>query len=791
MSLDYTGFVPFTFVNHSPSELTFLTPTSIKKTGTSLGPCTASTVELFPYNSTYVSFRLSVHSTSNYIVALSKNDKTYSYGFSFQNGNVYLYHNNTFGPPASKYSANDFYTIAVQQSGVFWYKNGVEIGRNALISGNSPLKLYICIYAQDDIIDQLSYGYSLQGMDGFTGAAGPTGAKGPTGSQGAGGPTGLKGADGATGAAGPTGSIGLMGPTGDVGPTGADGLMGLQGADGPTGANGADGSTGSVGPTGSSGRDGSIGPTGIRGVDGSVGPTGSSGRDGSIGPTDQAGPTGSSGRDGSIGPTGVAGAAGSRYITQTVNTILTPVQGGSLSTVVEKELAYTPGTSVTITSNTSDIIYYYDVKTVATQTMKFNKDTQIELFMIGGGGGGGAIHGGGGGAGAYYYTEGSPLSIAAGTTFTIKVGAGGIGGKTNGSSYESIVSATNGGDTYIQIAGQNYRRVRGGGAGAGYNDGKNPGSLGGCGGGGSGYNNSNMYCGTISGGGTSNIGTNGSGNMGGAGRTEYGFGVMSGGGGGGVGGAGEHVTAYNGGNGGAGMVIYMIDKPFVVGGGGGGGCWDGANQAEPGKGGGAFLNDAAVKVGGSASVGSYSNQMKKGENGVENTGSGGGGGGSFLCGGGDGGSGRCIIKILSPSGKPDITTSIPVSSYGGNGGLNRFQGYVQSYDRQTGGITIQSITNISGSFKTPERYTINLGGIDAPSYGSQFRNLITLSLHSATPDISIFFQPTAETLSYVSSMYSTVKSNISSVTVSLYDIYSYPFINRTNEIISQPPPSTS
>ena len=40
----------------------------------------------------------------------------------------------------------------------------------------------------------------------------------------------------------------------------------------------------------------------------------------------------------------------------------------------------------------------------------------------------------------------------AGTTFTIKVGAGGTGGKNNGLSYESATSATNGGDTYIQIA---------------------------------------------------------------------------------------------------------------------------------------------------------------------------------------------------------------------------------------------------------------------------------------------------------------------------------------------------
>ena len=772
----------FTLINHSPSELTIITPNSIKKTGSSLSPCTASTLESFPYNSTYVSFRMNVHSTSNYIVALSKNDQTYSYGFSFQNGNVYLYHNNLFGSPVSKYNANDFYSIAVQQSGVFWYKNGIEIGTNSLISGTSPLKLYISIYAQHDVIDQISYGYCLQGANGVTGSAGPTGIKGPTGSIG---PTGLKGQMGQTGQQGDTGMVGPTGNTGPIGFQGIDGPTGTEGSTGPTGTEGSTGPIGAEGPTGPKGTDGLIG---AQGLDGPIGPTGATG---SAGPT---GPNGAQGIDGLIGPTGVAGSvgptgstgaagiSGSQYLTYTVNTILTPVQGGSLSTIVEKGLAYTPGTSVTITSNTSDLIYYYDIKTVETQTMKFNKDTQIELFMIGGGGGGGTIHGGGGGAGAYYYTNGTPLSITAGTTFTIKVGAGGTGGKNNGLSYESASSATNGDDTYIQISGQNYRRVRGGGAGGSYNDGKNPGSLGGCGGGGSGHNNSSMNYGTISGGSTSNIGTNGSGYMGGAGRTEYYFGVMSGGGGGGSGGAGEHVTTYNGGNGGKGIVIHMIDKPFVVGGGGGGGCWDGANQAQPGKGGGAYLDETFVQVGGSASIGSFSNQMKKGENGAEHTGSGGGGGGSFMCFGGDGGSGRCIIKIISPSGKPDITTSIPLSSYGGNGGLNRFQGYVQSYDRHTGAITICSITNISGSFKTPERYTINLGGIDATLYGSQFRNLLTFSFLRDKPDISIFFQPTTETISYVSSMYSTIKNNISSVSLSLYDISSYPFINRTNEI---------
>lgn len=685
-----TNFDPalFTLINNSPSDLTFLSPNSIKKTGSSVGPSTATTVESHPFNSCFLSFRLNTHSSSNYIVALSKNDKFYSYGFSFQNGNVYLYYNNKFGPPASKYVANDIFKIIIQQSNIYWYKNNIEIGKNVLLSDNQPLKMYISIFAQHDVIDQILFDCSLHNINSLTEPLETTGCIGPTG---------------------PTGLNGLHGPTGSTG---------LSGVRGP------------------------------------------------------------------VGPTGPIGIPGNRYITHTSNTLFTPIEGGSISTMVEKGLAYTPGTSVTITSKTDQIIYYYDIISTSFQQMIFNKDTMIELFMIGGGGGGGTIHGGGGGAGAYYYTNGKPLSISSGTIFTIKVGSGGIGGRNNGSTYESASSATNGGDTTIQISGYTYKKVHGGGAGCSYNDGKNPGYLGGCGGGGSGHNNLNINYGTISGGNINNIGTDGTGNMGGAGRIEYFYGSMAAGGGGGIGSMGEQVSAYNGGNGGTGLVINMINTPIVFGGGGGGGCWDGANNAVPGKGGGAFVNETIIQVGGSASIGSYSNQTKKGENGVDHTGSGGGGGGSFLCFGGDGGSGRCIIKIVSPSGKPDIISSIPVSSYEGNGGLNRFQGYVESYDSITGAITINSIINISGSFSTPEVYTINLGGIDAQIYRLHYRNLITFSLNNTNPDISIFFQPTAETISYVSSMYSTIKNNISSVSLSLYDISTTPFINRSIDMLN-------
>ena len=698
-----SGSTSFTLINHSPSDLTFLSPNSIKKTGSSVGPSSASTSESYPFNSCFLSFRLHVHSSSNYIVALSKNDKFYSYGFSFQNGNVYLYYNNKFGSPVSKYSANDTFSISIKESSIYWYKNNIEIGKNVLLSGNHLLKLYIYIFAQNDVIDHILCDILLPSENGTTAPLESTSIIGPTG---------------------PMGSIGLQGP---------------------------------------------VGPMGI------------------------------SGPRGEIGPTGPIGIPGNRYITHTSNILLTPVEGGIISTVVEKGLAYTPGTSVTITSKIDPIVYYYDITSTSFQKMIFNKDTQIELFMIGGGGGGGTIHGGGGGAGAYYYTNGKPLSISSGTTFNIKVGVGGTGGKNDGNSYQSVINATNGGDTGIIMSGNIYKQVKGGGAGGSYHNDNHSGAIGGCGGGGNGYSINNMNCGTINGGNANNDGTNGTGNKGGLGRIEYFNGVMAGGGGGGIGAVGESVSTYNdgynGGNGGAGLVINIIDKPIVFGGGGGGGCWDGANNALHGKGGGAFVNETFIQVGGSASIGSYSNQTKKGENGVENTGSGGGGGGSFLCSGGDGGSGRCIIKIVSPSGKPDIVSSVPVSSYKGNEGLNRFQGYVESYDVNTGNITINSITNVSGSFKTSEIYTINLGGIDANCNKIYYRNLITFSVDNTKPedntkpqdntkpDISIFFQPTEEVINCVSSMYSSIKNKINKVSISLYDMSTIPYTNTSIESI--------
>jgi hypothetical protein len=52
--------------------------------------------------------------------------------------------------------------------------------------------------------------------------------------------------------------------------------------------------------------------------------------------------------------------------------------------------------------------------------------TQVEYLIVGGGGGSGSQYGGGGGAGGF--RTGTGLSVTAGDTYTVTVGAGGAGG---------------------------------------------------------------------------------------------------------------------------------------------------------------------------------------------------------------------------------------------------------------------------------------------------------------------------------------------------------------------------
>ena len=222
-----TGPALFTLTT-SASEITITTPNSIKKTGNNGSAASKiTTLESYPYNNAFLTFRISVHTSSDYAAALSTNGSSYTYGFSFQNGDVLIYYNNT-GPSASgqTYAAGDIFTVVAQASGSYWYKNGVLISSNTLVSGTTALRTMINLYAQNDVMDLIAFGYTRQGVTGPTGFTGPTGPTGFTGMSGAQGPTGVTGNTGSTGFTGdtgPTGMSGAQGPTGVTGNTGAAG----------------------------------------------------------------------------------------------------------------------------------------------------------------------------------------------------------------------------------------------------------------------------------------------------------------------------------------------------------------------------------------------------------------------------------------------------------------------------------------------------------------------------------------------------------------------------------------
>lgn len=263
---------------------------------------------------------------------------------------------------------------------------------------------------------------------------------------------------------------------------------------------------------------------------------------------------------------------------------------------------------------TDGTYWYHAFKTSGTFTPK--TALTCDYLVIAGGGGGGSPLAGGGGAGGLRSTVTatggggsleSALSLAAGTSYTVTIGAGG-GINLNGSNstFSSITST-------------------GGGRGGYYSS--TAGATGGSGGGGGGGD------GTLAGGsGTTNQGyAGGSGNDGAA----SGYVTRVGGGGGGAGAAGANGNGATSvaGNGGAGVQITAFATPTGTGvsgfyAGGGGGSVQAAGTAGAGGSGGGGRGGANVY----------------GARGIANTGSGGGGTGQANGSPGFGGSGLVIVR---------------------------------------------------------------------------------------------------------------------------------------------------
>lgn len=241
-------------------------------------------------------------------------------------------------------------------------------------------------------------------------------------------------------------------------------------------------------------------------------------------------------------------------------------------------------------------------------TFSVNRNVNVEYLVIGGGGGGAP---GGGGAGGYRCSvpgessgagaSAEPrLSLPAGASYAVTVGAGGAGGAWANSASDGNLSAFS---TVTSFAG-------GGGGGPNVN-----GRAGGSGGGAGSTSGSFVPTG---GAGTSNQGFSGG----------NGTNASNQGGGGGGGGAGQAGGNWSAGVGGNGLASSITGSSVTRAGGGGS-----ANNGRTGGSGGGG-------TGGSGTGGS-------GTSGTANTGS--GGGGTIFGTPGAGGSGVVIIRYLTPA----------------------------------------------------------------------------------------------------------------------------------------------
>jgi len=255
------------------------------------------------------------------------------------------------------------------------------------------------------------------------------------------------------------------------------------------------------------------------------------------------------------------------------------------------------------------------------------------LVVAGGGGGGGQYMAGGGGAGGLRLLQSQ--SLATSTSYTVQVGAGGVGGTSS-----TAVAGSAGTNSYISGGTLSTITSSGGGGGASVNGATTGAATSGGSGGGAGANS---------------VSTAGSGNAGSYSPVEgYAGGANSGspsylaaGGGGGAAGLGVTPNSAGtiGGDGGAGTNSYN-SITFT--------SWltatsSGVSGYLAGGGGGAAYVTATRGVGGTGGGGSGANQANaNATNGTTNSGSGGGGTERFGTGvGGSGGSGIVIIRYLA------------------------------------------------------------------------------------------------------------------------------------------------
>ena len=334
-------------------------------------------------------------------------------------------------------------------------------------------------------------------------------------------------------------------------------------------------------------------------------------------------------------------------------------------------------------TNADESTYSYGGTTYKTWTYRSGgtfvvpRDIEVDVVVVAGGGGGGYNVGGGGGAGGLV----SETLVAAPGTYTVTVGAGGLGRHAS----MSPPQCTSGGDSSVDFAAHSrawpYAAITttavGGGRGGGYITSWSDGPQSGGSGGGGRHSQGGA------------AGTAGQGNAGGSGTSSGGQYAGAGGGGAGAVGANAvfsspNITAGDGGNGKNDFInssaaetaaLLAAALPTVGGGylaGGGGGSRQGAGTTGAGG------------LGGGGKGSYYS--TADGENGQVNTG--GGGGGEM-----DGGSGVVIIRYAVP----------PVGGYWRNDGNSSWKDL--SGNGNTGTVSGSPSTVLLKQGYTPSKST--------------------------------------------------------------------------------------
>ena len=293
------------------------------------------------------------------------------------------------------------------------------------------------------------------------------------------------------------------------------------------------------------------------------------------------------------------------------------------------------GTTAQRPSNTSTIVQWSNTGTQSVSVLSGSATTtttswtcpagvtSIEVLVVAGGGGGGNGLGSGAGAGGLIYN--STYSVTPTTTYSVTVGAGGLGATT----------ANAGG---AQGSNSVFDKLTAIGGGGGAGEGSTNGTTGGSGGG---VSSGSGLAPLIS---TTLAGTAGQGHRGGAGfydGTRFGYPQGSGGG---AGGPGELSITGGYSKAGPGVLYNITGTPTYYAGGGGGSGYNnfGTTPAGPAPGG--------IGGGGAGGAAVSSGTGVAGTAGTNGTGGGGGGGGEGANGnqaGGNGGSGTVVIRYVT------------------------------------------------------------------------------------------------------------------------------------------------